>query len=105
LAQFSKWDETLKKGGVKSVQELYKKIFDEIRKNPDRVGQKPKLTKAQKKEKNAAIKYTDKERNVVETAKGKYLRSRKITRAQKKKNVEKKLQIATAAQAKKKKNT
>lgn len=33
--QFSKWLECLKKSGSKSVEELYKKIHAEIRKNPD----------------------------------------------------------------------
>jgi len=95
--QFRLWDEALTKAGVKSVADLYKKIFDEIRKNPT----KPKTDK-KKKEKPT---YTDKERNVVKSAKatkGAYLRSRKITRAQKKKNAEKKIQIATAAMKKRK---
>lgn len=35
--QFRKWVECLKATGSKSIQDLYKKIHDEIRKNPDRV--------------------------------------------------------------------
>ncbi|CAD8069000.1 unnamed protein product [Paramecium sonneborni] len=35
--QFHNWEQTLKTAGVKSVQELFKKIHDEIRKSSDRV--------------------------------------------------------------------
>lgn len=40
--QFSKWDEVLKKAGVASIEKLYTKVFDEIRKNPDRVSKPAK---------------------------------------------------------------
>jgi len=94
--QFRLWDECIAKSGVKSVQDLYKKVFDEIRKNP---------VKATVKKVQEKPTYVDKERNVVKSVKapkGGYLRSRKITRAQKKKNAERKIQIATAAFKKKK---
>lgn len=42
--QFGNWDETLKKAGVKSVEDLFKKIHDEIRKSSDRT-KKPKSDK------------------------------------------------------------
>lgn len=35
--QFSGWLSTLEKNGVKSIEDLYKKVHDEIRKNADRV--------------------------------------------------------------------
>ena len=35
--QFSKWNECLKKCGVASVEKLFAKVHDEIRKNPDHV--------------------------------------------------------------------
>ncbi len=38
--QFSQWKECLKKAGVKTVEELYKKVHAEIRKNPDRAEKK-----------------------------------------------------------------
>jgi len=35
--QFSQWEQTLKNAKIDSVEKLYLKIHDEIRKNPDRV--------------------------------------------------------------------
>lgn len=35
--QFSKWSDTLTKAGAKSVEDLYKKVHEEIKKNADRV--------------------------------------------------------------------
>jgi large subunit ribosomal protein L5e len=40
--QFRRWIETLQKTGAKSVEELYKKIQAEIRKNPDHVKRESK---------------------------------------------------------------
>lgn len=52
--QFSKWDACLKKAGVSKVEELFKKIHAEIRKNPDRVRrgvkQNPKRDHAKKRQ-------------------------------------------------------
>lgn len=35
LERFSKWDACLKKNGAKSVEELYKKIHEAVKKNSD----------------------------------------------------------------------
>ena len=40
VRKFSKWDECLKKNGVAKVEDLYKKIHDQVRKNPDQVNSK-----------------------------------------------------------------
>jgi large subunit ribosomal protein L5e len=40
--QFRRWLETLQKSGAKSVEELYKKVHEEIRKNPDHVRREAK---------------------------------------------------------------
>lgn len=40
--QFRRWLECLKATGAKSIQDLYKKVHDEIRKNPDHVKRGPK---------------------------------------------------------------
>jgi len=43
--QFSKWDKCLKDNKVTKIEDLYKKIFTEIRKNADRAPAKKKRTK------------------------------------------------------------
>lgn len=42
MEKFSVWDKCLKDAKVKSCEELYKKIHDEIRKNPVHVKREPK---------------------------------------------------------------
>jgi len=93
--QFSAWEKTLKDSGCKTVKDLVTKVIEKVKANPDRE------SKDKKKEKNP-VKYADKAKTVIETTKGKYLRSRKITLQQRKKNVETKLKIAKAKAAKKK---
>ena len=44
MKKFSKWDACLKKNGVAKCEDLYKKLQDEVKKNPD-------LQKAKKNEK------------------------------------------------------
>lgn len=79
--QFSKWDVTLKDSKIASVEKLFEKIHSDIRKNPDR------LKKAAKKDvKRDHKKFFPKRLNAV----------------QRKANVQKKFQIATAAASKKK---
>jgi large subunit ribosomal protein L5e len=89
--QFRIWDECLKKANVESVDKLYAKIHDEIKKNPIRG---PKVAK-----KAVPQKWADKDKTIVETAKGKYKIERRLTNAQRKKRVEQK--IAKALKAKK----
>jgi large subunit ribosomal protein L5e len=83
--QFSKWDETLKKANVDTLEKLYTKVHDEIRKNP---------AHAKKDKKRNPVKYTDKRKTVIETAKGKYTRDRRLTREERRKRVEAKLKKA-----------
>jgi len=86
--QFSKWDANLKKSGVTSIEKLYTKIHDEIRKNP--------AAPAKKEKKKVEVKYTDKRRTIIQAANGKkYLNERRFTLAERKKRVEAK--IAKAA--------
>jgi large subunit ribosomal protein L5e len=82
--QFSLWESSLKENKVASVEALFTKIFDEIRKNPDFV----KVKKEKK-----PVKYEDKRRSVIVTAKGTYTRSRKLTLEERKANIEKKKTI------------
>lgn len=86
--QFKQWSASLTKAGVASVEALYTKIFDEIRKNPDH----QKVKKEKK-----AVKYEDARKTVIVTSKGKYTRARKLTRAERKANVEKKAAILKKA--------
>lgn len=80
-AQFGLWEASLSENKVTSVEALFTKIFDEIRKNPD-------FNKVKKEKK--AIKYEDKRKTVVVTSKGKYTRARKLTKEERKQNVQKK---------------
>lgn len=76
--QFSLWSVNLQKAGVKSVEELFGKVFDAVRKNPDHV----KSTK-----KHNPVKYEDARKTVIVTAKGKYRRDRRLTREERKANI------------------
>lgn len=82
--QFSQWENTLKDAKVASVEALFTKIFEEIRKNPD-------FVKAKKEKK--AVKYEDARKTTVVTSKGKYVRARKLTREERRQNVVKKQAI------------
>jgi len=89
--QFSKWDACLTAAKVDSVDKLYAKIHDEIKKNP---------VQAQKKKRTATPqKWADKAKTINETAKGKYKQDRRLTLAERKKRVEQK--IAKALKSKK----
>jgi len=86
--QFSKWDATLKKAGVTSMEKLYTKVHDEIRKNP--------AAPAKKERKATERKYLDKRRTIQQSAAGKkFVRDRRLTIQERKKRVEQK--IAKAA--------
>lgn len=79
--QFSAWAETLKKAGVATVEDLFKKVFDAIRKDPVRP---KKEKKAQKQE------FKDEKKSTIVSKKAKkgiYKRDRKITLEQRKQNV------------------
>jgi len=82
--QYSKWDAALKKANVTSLEKLYTKVHDEIRKNP--------AAPAKKDAKKADIKYVDKQRTIIQTDNGKkYKRERRLTLADRKKRVEQKI--------------
>jgi len=83
--QFSRWDANLAKVKVDSLEKLYTKIHDEIRKNPER----PKKDKKQ-----VPVKYTDKRKEIIQTTKGKYKRDRKLTLEERRERVQKKIQKA-----------
>jgi len=90
--QFSNWDKCLKDAKVDSVDKLYTKIHDEIRKNP--------VKDAKKKKEKQPVKWTDKQKTIVETAKGKYKKDRKLTREERKKRSEAKIKKAAKAASK-----
>lgn len=83
--QFSLWTANLQKAGAKTVEELFGKVFEAVRKNPDRV-------KSNKKRNPPT--YVDRDRTIVKTSKGQYKRDRRLTKAQRNANVEKKIAIA-----------
>jgi len=87
--QFKLWDECLKTNKVTKLEDLYKKVHAEIRKNPDRVKSKrPKSVRLTKEEK-----FKRRDGKNVQTGIGgkKYLRDRKITLATRKKRVQDKI--------------
>jgi len=84
-SQFSKWDDNLKKSKIDSLEKLYAKIHEEIRKNPDRV---------KKEVKKIETKFQDKRKTIIVTAKGKYKKDRRLTLAERKERVAKKIQKA-----------
>jgi len=82
--QYSKWDAALKKANVTSLEKLYTKVHDEIRKNPAAAAKKPKT--------QGELKYLDKQKTIVQAANGKkYRRDRRLTLADRKKRVEQKI--------------
>ena len=60
--QFKRWLDCLKTSGAKSVEELYKKVHAEIRKNPDHVKRQPKKDPKRDHAKFACKKLTNKQR-------------------------------------------
>jgi len=81
--QFSKWDAALKKANVTSLEKLYAKVHEEIRKNP--------AVPAKTEKKKQEVKYLDKRRTIIQTSKGKYTQERRLTKAEKQKKVEAKI--------------
>ena len=80
--QFSKLKECLNKAGVKSLEDLYKKVHEEIRKNPLK----------EKKEKIKGYKRDTDDPNIIVAPDGKkFVRNKRLTNAQRKENVKKKI--------------
>lgn len=85
--QFGKWDKCLKKAKAESVEALMTKVHAGIRKDPTY----KKVTHEKKK-----VNYTDKKKTLIKTAKGTYLKARRLTLAERKNNIKKKIAIARA---------
>jgi large subunit ribosomal protein L5e len=86
--QFSKWEANLKKAGATSLEKLYTKIHEEIRKNP--------VAGPKKEKKKVELKFLDKKKSIIQTPGGKkYRRDQRLTREERQKRVEQK--IAKAA--------
>jgi len=81
-AQFSQWDKAVKKAGVKSLEELYKKIHAAIRSNPTRKVVKKTV---------APHKVDSKDPNVMVAGTKKYRRDRKLKNADRKKRANEKI--------------
>jgi hypothetical protein len=80
--QFAKWNACLKKANVKTVEEFYKKIHVEIRKNPVKV-----------KRVDTKVKYVrdPKNKSVVTAGNKKFKRDYRIGREQRRTNVQNKI--------------
>lgn len=86
--QFSQWDSVLAKAGVDTIEKLYTKVHEAIRKDPS----KP----AKKEVKAVPVKYEDKKKTVIVTPSGKkYRRDRRLTNEERKKRVLQKIAKAT----------
>ena len=82
--QFSLWEKSLTENKVASVEALFTKIFEEIRKNPE-------FTKVQHEKK--PVTYMDKRKTIIKTGSAKYTRDRKLNLQERKNNVMKKKAI------------
>lgn len=81
--QFSKWKECMKKAGVKSLEDLYKKVHAAIRKDP--------LKKGKKAEKPKYTRKSD-DKSIIVPPKGKeFRRDFRLTNAQRKERVQAKI--------------
>lgn len=92
--QFSKWTETLKKAGVESVEDLFTKVFEAIRKNP---------TKAKTEKKAEKVEFKDGKKTQVVSKKAKngfYAREIRLTKDERKARVEAKIAAAKQQLAK-----
>ena len=87
--QFALWKKCLDANKVKSLKELYTKVHDQIRKNPD--GKKD-AKKAREEKNKKATRKADAAKQVFTDSKGrKWFRSRKLTLEQRKARVQEKL--------------
>ena len=89
--QFSNWEKTLTKNKVANLEALYKKLHAEIRKAPKRAEKAKKAASVRKtisKEKGAHIQTDSKNK--------KWLRSKRLTREQRRERVQAKIERALA---------
>jgi len=82
--QFNNWNKCLAANKVKTAEELYKKVFAEIRKNPE----KPAAKKKEQKE----VKRDPKDNSIVINGKHKYKREVRLNNQQRKDRVQSKIQ-------------
>lgn len=96
--QFSRWETNLANAKVKTIEELYKKVHAEIRKNPLRAKVERKNAPVRKVISKAGDKSL-----VLENSKGKkWLRHKKLSNQERKERVALKIKTAIAKQAKNK---
>jgi large subunit ribosomal protein L5e len=88
IGQFKLWDEALKANKVDTLEKLYTKVFDEIRKNPEAPPKKAHEKKP--------VKYVDKRKTIVQTSKNKYKRDRRFTREERQQRVLEKIRKAAS---------
>lgn len=89
--QFNKWNQTLKDAGVEGVEDLFEKVFEGVRNDPGKTkkkGFKPQLT------------HTDDRKTIVKLGNKTFKRDRRLTDAERKANVQKKITIAQTELAK-----
>lgn len=97
--QFSQWNKCLQASKVSKLEDLYKKIHAEIRKNPDRV--KSARPKAKRLNREERLKLRDTTNVLTGIGGKKYRRDRKITLASRKKRVVEKIQAWAKARQQK----
>jgi len=86
--QFSKWEANMKKANVTSLEKLYTKVHEEIKKNP--------AAPAKKEKKKVELKYLDKKKSIIQTPGGKkYKRDQRLTKDERQKKIEQKIAKAT----------
>merc|ERR1711976_752644 len=83
--QFSKWNKCLQSAKVETVEALFKKVHEGIRKAP--VHKKVEHSKQ-------AVNYQDDRRTNIKTSKGEYMRARKFPAAERKAALQMKIQMA-----------
>lgn len=85
---FSQWIKCIAANKVESLEDLYKKVHAAIRENP-------KFTKKPEK-KPLPVQFADARKTIIQTTKGKYLRDRKFTNAERKERVQQQIKNALA---------
>ncbi len=83
MKQFSQWDKCLKDNGVESVEALFTKVFESIRKNSE---------KKEAKKAKFSPKFLNAEKTLVQ-GKSQYKREVKLNNAQRKANLAKKIEL------------
>lgn len=82
--QFRLWDKCLKTSKSENVEALFTKLHEKIRSSPKQIKAKHDKKK---------VNYTDKNKTLIKTSTGTYLKNRRLTYAQKKANLQTKLDM------------